>query len=173
MPDEELELNFGEPQERVPVAENDYEMEIQSVTRKPATETRREQIVFTFKIREDVLQKEKGRYVFYSIGKKEEDGKLFNFYRLNQIILSQKGTEGYKERFVHGLDELFQYLQGRHLKCYVSVIEGAYKPFNSVDGDSIKPSEWDKEHPVQEKEKAESGSRNLDNYDIPDSDLPF
>lgn len=176
MPEENNELLFGDSspkKEFEPVDEGEYELEIASFEYKTAT-TGRQQLHFKFKIRDDVEQKNRGRVLWYTISKREEDGKAFNFYRINQLILSQKGTEGYRERFTEGLDEALQYLVGRHLVAYTTVEDGNNgKPFNSIDGDTFEPSKWDKTHSVMTTDANGIKKQNTDSLEIPDDDLPF
>lgn len=181
MSEENEELLFGDSQPKKdfePVDEQEYEFVIASFEYKTAG-TGRQQLSFKLKIRDDVEQKNQNRVVWYNISKREDDGKAFNFYRINQLILSQKGSDGYRERFKEGLDEALQYLVGRHLVGYVTVEDGNNgKPFNSIDGDTFGPSKWDKAHPAA----ANSGmtadengikKQNTESLDIPDDDLPF
>ena len=176
MSEENNELLFGDSspkKEFEPVDEQEYEFEIASFEYKTAG-TGRQQLSFKLKIREDVEQKNRGRYVWYTISKRDEDKKAFNFYRINQLILSQKGTKDYKERFVEGLDEVLQYLVGRHLVGFVTIEDGNNgKTFNSIDGDTFGPSKWDKEHPTMSTDENGIKSKNVEQLDIPDGDLPF
>lgn len=176
MSEESNELLFGDSQpkkEFEPVDEQEYEFVISSFEYKTAG-TGRQQISFRLRIRDDVEQKNRGRSVFYTISKREEDGKAFNFYRINQLILSQKGTPDYRERFAEGLDEALQYLVGRHLVGYVTIEDGNNgKAFNSIDGDTFGPSKWDKVHPAMVTDENGIKSQNTEQLDIPDSELPF
>ena len=179
MSEENEELLFGDSQPKKdfePVDEQEYEFVIASFEYKTAG-TGRQQLSFKLKIREDVEQKNKGRCVWYNISKRDDDGKAFNFYRINQLILSQKGTPDYKERFKDGLDEVLQYLVGRHLVGYVTVEDGNNgKPFNSIDGDTFGPSKWDKAHPAMTTDENGIQKQNteaLDSVADDDDSLPF
>ena len=176
MSEENEELLFGDSQPKKdfePVDEQEYEFVIASFEYKTAG-TGRQQLSFKLKIREDVEQKNKGRVVWYNISKREDDGKAFNFYRINQLILSQKGTPDYRERFKEGLDEALQYLVGRHLVGYVTVEDGNNgKPFNSIDGDTFGPSKWDKAHPGMTTDENGVQKQNIEALDLPEDDLPF
>ena len=179
MSEEKNELLFGDSAPRdefKPVDEQEYEFEIASFEYKTAG-TGRQQLSFRLKIREDVEQKNRGRSVWYTISKREEDGKAFNFYRINQLILSQKGTPDYRERFPEGLDEALQYLVGRHLVGYVTIEDGnSGKSFNNIDGDTFGPSKWDKTHETYKTDENGIKSKNVAELEeaIGDDDsLPF
>lgn len=183
--EEETEgLSFGDSAPKKdfePVDEDDYEFVIDGYEMRTSA-SGRPYLNFKLKIRTDIEQRNSGRVVFYTISKREEDGKAFNFHRINQLILSQKGTPDYKERFPNGLDEVLQYLCHRHLMAHVTVEDGNNgKQFNSVSGDSFEPSKWDKTHPVVA-EKKDSGftegadgvkEKNTADLDIPQDSLPF
>ena len=169
------ELVFGEEveQEYLPIAEGEYELKIDEIKRATATTTGRDQLKFVFKIRSDVAQPEKDRTVWYTINKKDGD-KSFNWYRINQLILTQKGTKEYRTNFKNGLDEVLLYLQGKHLVGYVNIVDGDTKQFNSIDGDSFAPSKWDVSHPATEPKK-EITATNTEKLDeaVSDSELPW
>ena len=181
--EEETEtLSFGDSAPKKdfePVEEDDYEFEIESYEMRNSA-TGRPYLNFKFRIRSDVEQRNAGRCVFYTISKRDEDGKAFNFHRINQLILSQKGTPDYKERFQKGLDEVLLYLCHRHLTAHVTLEDSATgKQFNSISGDTFGPSKWDKTHPAKAKnegfETDANGvqTKNTDAIDIPDDDVPF
>lgn len=176
MSEENQELLFGDSTPKKdfePVEEGDYEFVIASFEYKTAS-TGRQQLNFKLKIRDDVEQKNRGRLVFYTVSKRDDDGKAFNFYRINQLILSQKGTKDYRERFPDGLDEALQYLVGRHLKATVTIEDGNNgKPFNNIDGDTFAPSEWDKTHVTPEEKEGEIKANNAEALEMPDDDVPF
>lgn len=178
MSEENNELLFGDSAPRdefKPVDEQEYEFEIASFEYKTAG-TGRQQLSFRLKIREDVEQKNRGRSVWYTVSKRDEDGKTFNFYRINQLILSQKGTDGYRERFPEGLDEALQYLIGRHLVGYVTVEVGNNgKEFNNIDGDTFAPSKWDKTHATMKTDENGVKSKNTEPLDeaVSKDDLPW
>ena len=151
MPEQEIEnseeLLFGDSRQQeefTPVDEGDYEVLINDITRTKS-KTGRDQLKFDLKIRNDVQQKSRGRHLWYSVSRIEGD-KAFNLYRINKLILTQKGRPDYQERFPGGLDEVLQYLTGKHFRCGVVIISGNDRDFNSVDDDTFVPSEWDKTH---------------------------
>lgn len=183
--EEETEtLSFGDSapkKEFEPVDEDDYEFEIDGYEMRTSA-SGRPYLNFKLKIRTDVEQRNSGRCVFYTISKRDEDGKAFNFHRINQLILSQKGTPDYKERFQKGLDEVLLYLCHRHLIAHVDIEDAANgKQFNTINGDTFAPSKWDKTHPASEKKQAEGFEtnengvqvKNADAADIPEDSLPF
>ena len=162
----EKELVFGgKEEEREPVPEGEYEVAIASINKTP-TSTGKEQLKFKFKIREDVDQGSKGRFLFYNIVRKDGDGATFNHYRINQVFKAVKGDE---ERRFENLDEVLLFMMGGHLRVYTTVEESnTGKLFNSVDGDTFKPSKWD-----TEEHEEEVKGENLEGLDIPEDGLPF
>lgn len=158
------ELLFGEsaPKQKVePIDEGDYEFEIVSHEYQKSKTSGTRQLVFKFKIREDVEQKFKGRYLFYTISEKSGD-RSFNFYWINSLIVATKNCPGYKEIFKLGFDEVLQFLIGRQFRGHVIVEEytdasGENVKRNRVDGRSLTQSQWNGNESVE----------------VADSDLPF
>ena len=150
MSEENKGLVFGETadnSEFEPADEGEYELVIETFEKKKA-KTGNNYLNFKFRIRKDVPQKFQGKPIFYTISEKAGD-EYFNFYRLNQLVMTQK-KEGVKlEVSVDDVDGILQYLQGRHFKGYITIgISPDGKERNEISGDTFAPSEWDKLHPV-------------------------
>ena len=133
----------------------------------------------TFVIRSDVDQEFKGRKVWFTIfeGDPSPLNKVaFNFNAVNKLIVTQAWKEdeehGYRTHFTER-DEVFQYLQGLHMRLDIAVAFNDFKgkDDNAVVKDSFAPSEWDKTHSVPG--VPGSQGNNLDGLDTPDDDLPF
>lgn len=172
--DENEELLFGDSapkQEFTPVDEDDYEVVIVSYEYR-TTLTGKQQLNFKLKIREDVEQKFRGRYLWHSITRKDGD-RAFNYYFINQLLVATKNCPDYREKFKE-FDEILQFLIGREFRLHATVKEGGEgkKPTNEIDGNSFQPSKWNTTHP---KTKLENGQgQNLDKLDAPvGDDLPF
>ena len=175
--DEELEgLLFGDSapkKEFAPVEEGDYEVVIVSYEYK-ATASGGKRLVFKLKIREDVEQKNRGRFLWYSITKKEGD-RAFNYYFINQLLVATKNCPDYKEKFGKDFDEVLQYLIGREFRLTATITESAEgKLNNDIKGDSFQPSKWNTTHPkTNNSDGVIRESHNLDSIEVKDDDLPF
>lgn len=173
---ENEELLFGDAAPKLeftPVDEGEYEVTIVSYRYK-TTSTGKEQLEFKLKIREDVEQKFRGRYLWYTITRKDGD-RAFNYYFINQLLVATKNCPDYRERFGKEFDEVLQYLMGREFRLTATVREAVDggKPGNDVDGNSFTESKWNTTHPKMQKVADGVEGKNLDSIEMTDDDLPF
>lgn len=181
-PAEEMDIEFGsdkkveEKSEFDIIDEGTYEVVLEKIdpvktSIKNGKTTR--YMTVTFVIRSDVDQKFQKRKIWYTIFGRDGDA-AFNFNAINSIIVTQEGRPDYKRHF-KSLDEILQYLIGLHLRLDIGVEFNQFKgkDDNVIVDDSFKPSVWDtEEHPVVEKSPV-SDSKNLEDLEITDDDLPF
>ena len=149
---------FGEEydtqQEFTLIDDGRYEGVIDKIEKK-TSKAGNKYLNLTLKIRDDVDQKFKKRSLFYVIVKKPEDTKgVYDYTKINRLIMTQKETKDYKTHFLSEgealIDDIIQYLQGRHLSFEVKTEfdDTTAKDRNVVNDFTFAPSEWDKTHPA-------------------------
>lgn len=149
------------------IDEGTYEVVLEKLEPKTSKNGKR-YINITFVIRDDVEQNFKRRKIWYTIFSRDGDV-AFNFNAINPLIITQEKRSDYKTRFKNE-DEIFQYLIGLHMRLNIEIKFDEFrgKDGNVISDGSFQFSQWDIDHPVEE-----SGSRNLEQINIADSDLPF
>ncbi len=154
------------------IDDGDYEFVISKVEPRESNKNGKitKRLSLTFKVREDVEQKFKGRCVFFTIFGREGDP-YYDFYVVNKIIITQLKNK--EKKYFESVDEVLQYLQGLNLRATVSSEYDDYRDEdrNFIVDDSFKPSEVGSKPAT-----ADTGTvhgENLKSIEVVDEDLPF
>lgn len=177
MADNVTKVGFGEEFDTEPkyelIDDGEYEVVISKVEPRESTSAKTgktvKRLALTFKIRDDVEQKFKGRCVFYTIFGREGD-EYYDYRIVNKIIMTQlkKG----EKLFLEGVDEVLQYLQNLKLVISISSEYDDYRDEdrNVVVEDSFKPSEH-KETVAKTEAPVSNNTAPVD--PVPTDDLPW
>ena len=149
------------------IDDGDYEFVISKVEPRESNKNGKvtKRLSLTFKIRDDIEQKFKGRCVFFTIFGREGDP-YYDFHVVNKIIITQLKDK--EKKYFDSVDEVLQYLQGLKL---VATVSSEYDDFRDEDRnviveDSFKRSNvGDGEGPVH--------AKNVESIAVDDSDIPF
>lgn len=118
--------------------EGTYEFKIVRVEDKASSKSGNPYKKFTLEVRQDVDQKFKGKWISFNISKHEGDS-VYDFNRVNKLILTQKNTKNFKTRFVEP-DEVWQYLNGKNLRASV---ENQFDDYTNKDRSQIVDFSWE------------------------------
>jgi hypothetical protein len=150
----------------------DYEV-IVKLEKKWTKDNSKEFVNCTFIVRDDIEQKFKGGRIFDKIWRDTTNHKWFDLKKLGNMLVTQKGKEGYKTTFDE-CDECILYLNDATMIVTVEKKYDDYaeKEINTIKYLSYKPS---KVGPYT-KPAAETVTRedaNLDKITVEDKDLPW
>lgn len=162
-------IQFGEEYEKEEfglIDDGDYEVVLKAEVRK-TKDGSKDFLNLGFKIREDVDQPFKGRYLFEAAWRDKGNPNLFDFKKINSIIVTQKGLPTYQTKF-KDMDEVILYLNGLQLLLTVETSFDEYsgQEKNFIAKKSFRPSVWNTKVQTQA-ENANAG------ITIPDDELPF
>jgi hypothetical protein len=149
-----------------PIEPGDYEVVIGNAEVRKTKSGDKEYLSLDFVIRRDVNQEYKGRHVFESLWRDRNNPEVFEFAKLNKIILTQKDAKlAFKE-----MDEVIQYLNGLKLVITIETIFDEYdaKERNVVKKMSYAPSNYPEDQVIE----SNTASIALNSDDGKD-DLPF
>ena len=110
MLEENKKIVFGEEYENQEfglIDEDDYEIVLKAEIRETKDKSK-DYLNLDFKIREEVDQNFKGRHVFEALWRDKHNPEIFDFNKLNKIILTQENP---KLQFGE-MDEVIQYING-------------------------------------------------------------
>lgn len=147
------------------IPDGDYEVSVESM-KEATTKNGKDKIAIGFRIREDVEQPCKGRFLWDDIWKEKDNPSQYNHLRLDQLIGTQHVEDGTSFETV---DDIARVMVGSFLIVHVK---------NEVD-------EWQGEkrertrikyykstkHPAQTLNSPSSG--NLSSIEITDDEMPF
>ena len=131
----------------------------------------------SFKIRDDVEQKfnDGHAYVFEKLFRDKNNPEWFDLSKSGSILITQKGKPGYKTKFDE-VEEFVQYINGINL---VITVEKVYDEYFSKEVNQVKYLSYEASKlgnyapPVKDNGGEPVKGGNLDNLDIPNSELPF
>lgn len=153
--------------------EGDYEVEIADFAKKEVPTTRTEKISVSYRIRDDVEQNGKNRYVFEDIWKEKENLQFFNRKRLNKLLGTQTIEDGH---VFESIEDIGNFLKGAFLIVHV------VKEMDEYRGEEInrvayyKPTKQGAQSltPAPKKEAKTAKKESIvEDIDVVDDELPF
>lgn len=150
----------------------DYEVVVK-LEKKQTKDNSKEFINCTFFVRDDIEQKFKGARVFDKIWKDTTNRDWFDLKKLGNMLVTQKGKEGYKTKF-ETCDECILYLNETTMIVTVEkkFDDYAEKEINTIKYLSYRPSKAGP-YVKPNSEAVVREDANLEKITVEDKDLPW